>query len=91
MKHFPKHMESVFHVPTQQVGRALGGCISGNLVTVRFNRGPVLSIRMSELILNEIKQCPHCGYELIPERMGACKECYEVLCPVCRECKCIST
>ncbi|MDO7786319.1 hypothetical protein [Desulforamulus aquiferis] len=88
MSHFPNIRDQLFHVPSQQVGTALGGCLTSNLVTVRFKKGPVLSIRLAELVPNKNQPCPHCGRQLKPDRDGVCKDCYTVLCPICQECKC---
>lgn len=88
LKEFPRYQQCLFHVPSQKSCIALGGCVNSKLVTVRFVSGAVLSIRMAELVKDEVSLCHHCGGEELPSRDGVCKTCQGVVCPVCGECSC---
>lgn len=88
LKEFPQYQQRLFHVPSQKVCFALGGCVGSRLVSVRFASGAVLSIRMVELVYDEVLLCPQCGGEKLPSRDGVCKECHGTVCPVCGRCSC---
>ena len=89
MESFPNFNDRVFHVPSQQPGTALGSCITSKLVTVRFNNGDVLAIRLAELVLNRGQTCLKCGSTALPEQTGVCRKCFGTKCPRCQNCKCV--
>ncbi|MEW6697543.1 MAG: hypothetical protein AB1341_09390 [Bacillota bacterium] len=88
MNYFPKRSQSLFYVPTQKPCTALGGCIGSNLVTARFDNGMILSVRMTDLVPNEIVECKLCAGEAKPDEDGVCKKCRTTICPICGTCNC---
>ncbi|WP_156779673.1 hypothetical protein [Desulforamulus reducens] len=85
---FPNFKQPLFHVPSQRPCISLGGCLTSKLVTAKFNNGMVLSIRLAELIPNELTNCAHCGNPVKPDQKGVCKKCRTPLCPSCGKCNC---
>ncbi len=88
MNQFPCIGQSLFHVRTQKPCRALGGCPSSRLVTIRFNNGSVASVQQEEVVPNETSVCPCCGRSRRPDQDGVCKLCKTAKCPGCCSCSC---
>ncbi|RYD06163.1 hypothetical protein N752_04550 [Desulforamulus aquiferis] len=58
VSHFPNIRDQLFHVPSQQVGTALGGCLTSNLVTVRFKKGLCSPLGWQNWFLIKISPAP---------------------------------